>query len=95
MVWKNLYDMIHPNSIPMIKKQLTAIVSNMKKDEAADINNTSDLKETVENSGILCPGAKHSFLCRMNSRVKVKPGNTFEKKQGKQQEMFQRSTTIF
>ena len=79
MVQKNLYDMVHPKDIPMIKKQLTAIVSNTKKGEAADINSTPDLKETVENSGILCPGAKRSFLCRMNSGVKVKSGNTFEK----------------
>ena len=76
MVRSNLYELVHSKDVAMIKNQLSLTATNGKKGEVVDVNVAPVVKENVEKSGKLCPGAKRSFLCRMKRGAKLE---NFEK----------------
>ena len=64
MVGLDFYEFVHRKDITMVKTQLSTTASVCKEEKTVS-KNSSILKEGIQNSGNLCPGAKRSFLCRM------------------------------
>ena len=70
MVGFDFYELVHNKDVSMVKAQLSTTASDIKEDKF-DVKKPSALKEVIENSGSLCPGAKRSFLCRMKMGTKM------------------------
>ncbi|CAB4020671.1 Aryl hydrocarbon receptor nuclear translocator 1 [Paramuricea clavata] len=70
MVGFDFYEFVHRKDITMVKNQLSTTASESKEEKTIP-KNSSILKEGIEISGNLCPGAKRSFLCRMKKGAKA------------------------
>ena len=68
MVGLDFCEFVHRKDITMVKTQLSTTVS--EEEEKTVSKNSFILKEVIENSGNLCPGAKRSFICRMKKAAK-------------------------
>lgn len=64
MVGFDFYELVHKKDVSMVKTQLYTTSSDMK-EEKLDVKKSSMLKEEIDGSDNICPGAKRSFLCRM------------------------------
>jgi hypothetical protein len=69
MVGFDFCEFVHRKDITMVKTQLSTTVS--EEEEKTVSKNSFILKEVIENSGNLCPGAKRSFICRMKKAAKA------------------------
>lgn len=61
---------MHSKDIAMVKTQLSITASDSKEEKSV-CEKSSILKEGMEKSDNLCPGAKRSFLCRMKKAAKA------------------------
>ena len=64
MVGFDFYELVHKKDVSMVKTQLYTTSSDVK-EEKLDVKKSSMLKEEINSSDNICPGAKRSFLCRM------------------------------
>ena len=70
MMGFDFFELVHSKDVPMVKTQLSTTASDSK-EEKNESKMSSSLKDGMENSENLCPGAKRSFLCRMKKGVKA------------------------
>lgn len=64
MVGFDFYELVHSKDLSMVKSQLYTTSSDIK-EETLDVKKSSMLKEEIDSSDNICPGAKRSFVCRM------------------------------
>ena len=66
MVGFDFYELVHNKDVSMVKSQLYTTSSDIK-EEKLNVKKSSMLKEEIDNSDNICPGAKRSFLCRVKT----------------------------